>query len=192
MIVAGVHLVGKESRFNTLILDPPAGTGDPADLGGHRFCETVVRGDCRRHLRPDEEVRRKEIARRYAAPDPMHGIRCDDHGGSRRLHLNVRAGSPLARRVASRRRHASTRGPGPGGDARLAVAETIPDAEGRAVLETGECAPGRRGDPPPRGVSATGCCLRRRRRRCCPAPDPKPGSKLRRCRFRIPSRKRPR
>ncbi len=78
MIVERVHVVSPGSRFNTLVLEPLAGTGERADLGGHRFRESVGGGGCRRHLWPDEEVREKEVARQYAAPDAAFGIRCDD------------------------------------------------------------------------------------------------------------------
>ena len=77
MIVDRVHAVSHESRLDTLVLEPIAGTGDRVDLGGDRLREIAGRGGCRRHLWPDEEVRAKEVSRQHAAPDATFSIRCE-------------------------------------------------------------------------------------------------------------------
>ena len=78
MIVRCVRIVSPGSTYNALDLEPLHGTGNLVSLGGDRFREIVVEGDCRRHLWPDETARTTEVARQYATPDPTFSIRCDD------------------------------------------------------------------------------------------------------------------
>ena len=60
MIVRCVGIASPENPFNTLDLEPPDGAGEGASLGGDRFREIVVEGDCRRHLWPDETCARRK------------------------------------------------------------------------------------------------------------------------------------